>query len=138
MPMTMHSSELPPIDLPRVSVPDIQRLASAQLSLPSRMGHVLLLVVSLMMAATIGSLWATEPSLPPLTHVAVALIVGGAVAWALFAMWVLVRRRVLFGADRVLAATMGVTFPAIGAGGMAALGYWGGAGKAAYIGALIH
>jgi hypothetical protein len=134
----MHSSELPPIDLPRVSVPDIQRLASAQLSLPSRIGHVVLLAVSLMMAVGVGSLWATEPSLPSRTQVAFGLIVGVSIAWAIFATWVLARRRVLFGADRVLAATMGLMFSAIGAVGMATLAYWGGLEKSAYAGSVVH
>ena len=121
---------------PRPSVAEMQRLVSAQLSQPSRLGHVLLLSVSLLVATAIGSLWATEPSLPPRTHVAFAAIVGIAVAWAVFSGWVLARRRVLFGADRVLAAKMGLTFSLLGAVGMAALGYWGGLGRGAYLGAL--
>jgi hypothetical protein len=137
--MTRDSSRpQPSIDSPRPTVADIQRLAAAQLSLPSRIRHVVLLVVSVMIAATIGSLWATEPSLPPRTHVAFALIVSAALAWAIFALWVLARRRVLFGTDRVLAARMGLTFSAVGAVGMAALGYWGGVGRAAYLGALVQ
>jgi hypothetical protein len=137
--MTRDSSRpQPSIDVPRPSVAEIQRLATAELSLPSRIGHVALLVVSVMMAATIGSLWATEPSLPPRTHVAFAVIVGAALAWAIFALWVLARRRLLFGADRVLAARMGLTFSAVGAVGMGALGYWGELGRGAYLGALVQ
>ncbi len=136
--MTSLSQSQQPIDAPRPSVADIQRLAAAHLSLPSRMGHVLLLVMSLIMAAAIGSLWATEPSLPLRTHVAFALIVSIALAWAIFSAWVLARRRVLFGADRVLAARMGLTFSALGAVGMAALGYWGEFGRGAYLGALVQ
>jgi hypothetical protein len=125
-------------DDPRVSIADIQRLAAAHLSLPSRVGHVSLLMASAMMAATIGSLWVTEPSLPWRTHVAFAVIVSAAVAWAIFATWVLVRRRVLFGTDRVLAARMGLGFSALGAIGLTALGLWGHAGRGAYLGALMH
>ena len=137
--MTRDSSRpQPSIDVPRPSVAEIQRLAAAELSLPSRIGHVALLVVSVMMAATIGSLWATEPSLPPRTHLAFAIIVGAALAWAIFALWVLARRRLLFGADRVLAARMGLTFSAVGAVGMGALGYWGELGRGAYLGALVQ
>jgi hypothetical protein len=102
------------------------------------MGHVLLLVMSLMVAAAIGSLWATEPSLPPRTHAAFALIVTAAMAWAIFSAWVLARRRVLLGTDRVLAARMGLTFSALGAVGMGALGYWGEAGRGAYFAALMQ
>lgn len=137
--MTRDSSRpQPSIDVPRPPVADIQRLAAAELSLPSRIGHVALFVVSVMMAAAIGSLWATEPSLPPRTHLAFAIIVGAALAWAIFALWVLARRRLLFGADRVLAARMGLTFSAVGAAGMGALGYWGGLGRGAYLGALVQ
>ena len=136
--MTMHSSAVPPFDVPRVSAADIQRLAAAELSLPSRIGHLVLLGVSLLMAIGVGSLWATEPSLPPRTHVAFALIVGVAIAWVFFALWVLARRRVLFGSDRVLAATMGLVFSSAGAVGMAALGYSGAAGPGAYAGAAMH
>src|SRR5690349_8388004 len=135
--MTMHPSALP-VDPSPASVGDMQRLVSAQLSLPSRLGHVSLLIVSLMMAAGIGSLWATEPALPPRTQLGFALIVAGSIAWAMFATWVLARRRILFGADRVVAATMGLVFSTIGATGMMALGYWGGVGRGAYAGAVMH
>jgi hypothetical protein len=126
------------IDAPRPSVADVQRLVAAQLSVPSRVGHVILLVASLVVATAVASLWATEPSLPVRTHVAFAFIVSAAAAWAVFAAWVLARRRVLFGADRVLAAKMGMTFSALAAAGMAALGYWGGLGRGAYSGALVQ
>jgi hypothetical protein len=102
------------------------------------MGHALLLAMSLTIAAAVGSLWATEPSLPPRTHVAFAFIVSAALAWAVFSAWVLARRRVLFGTDRVLAARMGLTFSALSAVGMGALGYWGNAGRGAYLGALVQ
>jgi hypothetical protein len=124
------------IDVPRPSIADMQRVVAAELSQPSRLGHVLLLVVSLIVATAIGSLWATEPSLPRRTQVAFALIVIIAVAWAVFSGWVLARRRVLFGADRVLAAKMGLAFSMLGTVGMGALGYWGGLGRGAYLGAL--
>jgi len=136
--MTVPSSDSSTIDVPRPSVADVQRLTAAQLSLPSRLGYVLLLVVSLMMAAAIGSLWATEPLLPARTHVAFAAIVGVALAWAIVALWVLTRRRVLLGADRVIAARMGLVFSAAGVLAMVALGYWGRAGRGAYLGALMN
>ena len=126
------------IDAPRPSVADMQRMMAAQLSLPSRLGHIVLLVASVTVATAVGSLWATEPALPLRTHAAFAFIVSAAVAWTAFAVWVLVRRRVLFGADRVLAARMGLTFSAMGAAGMGALGYWSGLGRAAYLGAIVQ
>jgi hypothetical protein len=123
---------------PRPSIAELQQIAAAHVALPSRMVHVCLLAASLTMAVAIGSLWATEASLPPRTQVAFALIVAIAVAWAIFAAWVLARRRVLYGADRVIAARMGLAFSALGAAGMAALGYWGGLGSGAYTGALVQ
>lgn len=123
---------------PGAAIADMQRLAAAHLSLPSRLGHTVLLVVSLTVATAIGSLWATEPALPARAHAGFAAVVGIALAWAAFAGWVLARRRVLFGADQVLAATMALAFTALGAVGFVAVGYWGGAGRAAYVGALVH
>ena len=134
--MTPSSPE--PIDSPRLSVADIQRLAAGQLSLPSRLGHALLLVASLTMTAAVGSLWATEPFLPARTHAAFALLTGIGVAWSLFAAWVLARRRLLLGRDRVVAARMGLVFSALCAVGMLAVGYWGGVGRSAYVGALVQ
>jgi hypothetical protein len=127
-----------PVDPPRPSIADMQRLTAAELSLPSRLVHTLLLAVSLTMVAAIGSLWATEPSLPFRTHIAFGCIVSIALAWAMFAGWVLARRRVLLGADRVLAAKIGVTFSALAALGLGALGYWGNGGRGAYLGALAQ
>jgi hypothetical protein len=136
--VTGPSSEFHAPDSQRVSIADIQRLAAGELSLPSRFGHALLLVVSLTMAVAVGSLWATEPSLPMRTQIAFALIVSAALAWSVFATWVLVRRRVLFGSDRVVAATMGLAFSALFTAGMLAVGYWGGFGRPAYAGALVE
>jgi hypothetical protein len=136
--MTLSSSEFYPPDSPRVSIADVQRLAAGELSLPSRFGHALLLVVSLTMAVAIGSLLATEPLLPTRTQVAFALMVAVALAWSAFAGWVLTRRRVLFGSDRVVAATMGLVFSALCTAGMLAVGYWGGLGRPAYSGALVE
>jgi hypothetical protein len=72
------------------------------------------------------------------THVAFALIVSVALAWVVFASWVLARRRVLFGSDRVVAATMGLAFSALFTAGMLAAGYWAGFGRPAYAGALVE
>jgi hypothetical protein len=132
------TSQSEPIDSPRLSVSDIQRLTAAQLSLPSRIGHTLLLAGSLTMAAAIGSLWATEPFLPARTHAAFGLIVSIALAWSVFAVWVLARRRVLFGRDRVVASGMGLGFTALCTAGMLAVGYWGGVGRSAYAAALVE
>jgi hypothetical protein len=127
-----------PIDSPRPSVADVQRLSAAHLSLPSRIGHALLLVAALTVAAAVGSLLATESSLPLRTRVAFLLIVGIGLAWAVFAAWVLARRRVLFGTQRVVAARMGLVFSALCAIGMWAVGYCADFGRPAYVGALAE
>jgi hypothetical protein len=66
------------------------------------------------------------------------MIVSVALAWAVFATWVLMRRRVLFGRDSVVAAAMGVAFSALFTAGMLAVGYWGGFGWPVYAGALAE
>jgi hypothetical protein len=119
-------------------VADIQRMAAAELSPASRVGHTLLLAASLTVATGVGSLWATEPVLPVRTHLAFGVIVGMAMTWAAFAAWVLTRRRVLLGADRVLSATIGLIFSALATAGMLAVGSWGGVGRPAYLGALMN
>jgi hypothetical protein len=134
----MTSSDIRSIDSPKVTVADIQQFAAAQLSLPSRMGHVALLVVSLTMAVAVGSLWATEPSLATRTRIAFAVLVSLNLGWAVFATWVLARRRVLLGTDRVVAATMALGFSTVCAAGMLAVGYWGGVGTPAYTAALVE
>jgi hypothetical protein len=136
--VTTHALQPESFDTPRPSVAGIQQLAATELSMAPRIAHVLLLVASLTIAGAIGSLWATEPSLPARTHIAFAAIVGIALSWAAFAVWVLARRRVLFGADRVMAAKLGLIFSAAGAAGLAALGYWGPLGRSAYLGALLQ
>jgi hypothetical protein len=132
------SSESRPVESPRLSVADVQQLAAAQLSVGSRVGYTVLLVVSITMAAGVGSLWATEPSLPTRTHVAFACIVGMALTWSVFATWVLARRRVLLGTDRVLAAKIGLAFSAMATTGIVSVGYWGGVGRPAYVGGLVN
>ena len=47
--------------LPPKSAAALQRLLDTELSLPSRLGYVALLLVALTMTAVITALWATEP-----------------------------------------------------------------------------
>ncbi|MEO7190337.1 MAG: hypothetical protein ABI051_04720 [Vicinamibacterales bacterium] len=123
---------------PRPSVADVQRLAASELSTGSRVGYTVLLVAALTVAVAIGSLWATEPTLPMRTHLGFAVIVAMALTWVLFSAWVLTYRRALLGRDRVLSATIGIVFSAVAAGGMLSVGYWGGMGRPAYLGALMN
>ena len=134
----MRTFDARSIDTPARSVADIQQLTAAHLSLPSRVGHTALLMVSVTMAVAVGSLWVTEPSLPMRTQVAFAVIVAMSLGWTAFATWVLTRRRVLLGTDRVVAATMALAFSTICTVGMVAVGYWGGVGAPAYTAALVE
>jgi hypothetical protein len=136
--MTTPTSRSRTVNGAELSIPDVQRLTAAQVAMPSRILHVLLLVVASMMGTAIASLWVTEPSLPMRTHIAFGLIVCSSAAWAAFAVWVLARRRVLFGIDRVVAATIALTVCAVGALGMTALGYRAHMGVGAYIAAATH
>lgn len=120
------------------SVVEIQRLLASELSLPSRLGHTLLLVGTLSAAAGLGSLLATEPALPPRTQVAFLAGLGLTLSWSAFAVWVLVRRRVLFGSQRVVAARLAVACSALGTIGMLAAGCWTSAGTPAILAASVE
>lgn len=93
----------------------------AMLSGPGRWGHVALLAAALAMAATLGSLLATEPGLPLRTIVAFSVMLAMALAWVVYAVWVLAQRRPLFGRHRVLASSMGSGFAGLYTAGAAAL-----------------
>jgi hypothetical protein len=106
---------------PVVSAAEIQRMLATELSLRARVGYVALLLVSLLMAIGVGSLWLTEPSLPMRTHIAFGLIVVIALSWVALAARVLANRRVLFAAHRIVAAWMSVVFSGIFVAGMLAV-----------------
>jgi len=106
---SLHATP-PPGQGAKPSADDIQRLLAAQLSLPSRLAYTMLLGVSLAGTAVVGSLLLTESDLPLRTSAAMAAMVGIGLSWAMFAAWVLARRRVLFAHHRVISARMGVAF----------------------------
>jgi hypothetical protein len=91
----------------------VRQLADAQLSVPSRLGHVALLLAALGMTIVIVSLWLTEPALPLRTHVAFGVMTAIGLSWSAFAIWVLTNRRVLFARQRIVAGRMAVTFAAV-------------------------
>ncbi len=105
-----------------------------ELSVASRVGHTALLLASLGIATTSGALLATEEGLPMRTTIAFALVTTIGCAWAVYATWVLMRRRVLYARHRVIAGRMAVTFSALFAAGSAAL-WWSGAVAGAWWGA---
>ncbi|MFI8952749.1 transmembrane transport protein [Streptomyces sp. NPDC053750] len=88
------------------AVPEqLERVLAAQVSLRSRLRHVAVGLAGGCGAAMIAVLWATEPhALPPRTQVVFAGLIAIGLAWAVFAGWVLSRRRPLFARDWVLSA----------------------------------
>ncbi|MEU4683037.1 transmembrane transport protein [Streptomyces xinghaiensis] len=84
---------------------ELERALAAEVSLGSRVRHLAVGLAGGCGAALIAVLWATEPHpLPLRTRAAFAGLIAIGLAWAVFAGWVLSRRRPLFARDRVLAA----------------------------------
>jgi hypothetical protein len=119
------------------SAADVRRLLDAQLSLPSRLGHTLLLLAGAAVAGVTGALLLTEAALPLRTRVALGAVAAGGAAWAAFAAWVLARRRVLFAAHRVLAARLAVGVSSLFALGAWAATRWGGTGRPGYAAVVV-
>lgn len=91
----------------------VRQLADAELSVPSRLGHVALLLAALGMTVVVVSLWLTEPTLPLRTHVAFGIMSAIGLSWSAFAIWVLTNHRVLFARQRIVAGRMAVTFAVV-------------------------
>lgn len=126
--------------IPAASAASLHRLVDAELSMPSRLGYVALLLAALTMTAVVGTLWATEPSLPPRAHVGFGLMVAIGSSWIVFAIWVLTHRRILFARHQIVAGRMAVTFTAVFLAGTLVMGYTTGrseAYKAAAVGVLM-
>jgi len=105
-----------------VALERLRALADAELSVSARCAHVALLLASSALTVALGSLWATEPSLPTRTHAAFGALLVIGVAWTIYAAWVLSRRRVLLARHRIVAGRMAVTFTATFAVGAALVG----------------
>jgi hypothetical protein len=121
---------------PSPPVADLRRLLDKELSRPSRIGYVTLLVASLTMTVVVTSLWLTEPVLPTRARVAFALMTVIGLSWTAFAGWVLTTRRVLLGRDGVVAGRMATTFTITFVVGALTVGYLGG-GTAPYAAATM-
>lgn len=110
---------------------ELRRLADAELSLPSRLGYVALMLCALAMTAIVTALWLTEPVLPARTQVAFAGMTLIGMSWVSFTAWVLTHRRTLLARHRIIAGRMAVTFSALFLLGALAVGYTTG-GSAPY------
>jgi hypothetical protein len=114
--MTVHTP-------PSALVADLRRLTTSELSLPSRMGYVALLLAASAMTAVVTALLITEPSLPLRASIALAVLAVIGASWIGFAAWVLSHTRVLLGRHRVVAARMAVAFSGVFCLGGVAVGY---------------
>jgi hypothetical protein len=114
--MTVHTP-------PSALVADLRRLTTSELSLPSRMGYVALLLAASAMTAVVTALLITEPSLPLRASIALAVLAVIGASWIGFAAWVLSHTRVLLGRHRVVAARMAVAFSGVFCLGAVAVGY---------------
>ena len=108
--------------VPAASAAALKHLVDAELSMPSRLGYVALLLAGLTMTGVIAALWATEPTLPLRVHIAFALMVGIGASWAAFAVWALTTRRILLARHRIIAGRMAVTFTSLFVWGALGLG----------------
>lgn len=105
----------------KLTTSDMQARVRREVATPSRLGHAALLTASIIVGAGTASLLLTEPSLPDRTRWAFAGIVVIAIAWAAYASWVLMRRHVLFGRQRVAASRMACLFTLLAFGGSVAV-----------------
>jgi hypothetical protein len=121
---------------PSPSLDDLRRLLDKELSRPSRIAYVTLLLASSIMTVVVASLWLTEPVLPMRARVAFGMMTVIGLSWTAFAVWVLTRRRVLSGHDSVVAGRLAVTFTTAFVLGALTLGYTGG-GTAPYAAAAL-
>lgn len=118
--MTMNDPR--PLETPRPAAEEIRRSLASELSTRSRVLYTLLLLVDLTLAAAVGSLWLTEPSLPARTQIAFGLLLVFALTWSGFLLWTLTRRKVLLTGHRVLAGRLAVFFCSLFTFGALALG----------------
>jgi hypothetical protein len=114
----------------------LRQLVESELSMKARVGHVALLLVSLLVTIGIVSLWWTEPRLPARTHVAFGVMTFIGLSWSAFAIRVLTGRRILFARHRVMAGQMAVTFTSVFVIGALTLGYVM-SSTAAYLAAVL-
>lgn len=95
------------------SLQNVRELVSAELTVASRLGYLVLALVAAMMTVIVVSLWTSEPDLPARTHWAfVAMSVIG-ISWIGLATWALTTSRILAARDRVIAGWMAVTFTSV-------------------------
>lgn len=108
---------------PATLADDLRQLTALELSLPSRLRYVALLLAASAMSAIVIALLVTEPRLPPRTSMALGVMAVIGVTWMVFAAWVLTRKRVLLGSHRIVAGRLAIAFSAVFVIGAAAIGW---------------
>ena len=125
---------------PVVLTDDLRRLTALELSLPSRLRYLALLLAASAMTAIVIALLVTEPGLPTRTSVALGVMAVMGASWMTFAAWVLTRKRVLLGSHRIVAGRLAVIFSMVFALGALSVGLTTSSGSpfmAAAIGAVM-
>jgi hypothetical protein len=108
---------------PAALIEELRHLTAKELSLPSRLRYVVLLLTASTMSAIVTALLLTEPALPLRTTIALAAVAIAGVSWIVFAAWVLTRKRVLLGRHRVVAGRLAITFSSVFTIGALGVGY---------------
>lgn len=119
---------------------DLRRLTALELSLPSRLRYLALLLAASAMTAIVIALLVTEPGLPTRTSVALGVMAVMGASWMTFAAWVLTRKRVLLGSHRIVAGRLAVIFSMVFVLGALSVGLTTSSGSpfmAAAIGAVM-
>jgi hypothetical protein len=89
---------------------DLSRLTARELSLPSRLRYLALLLSSSVMTTIALALLITESGLPTRTFAALGAVAAIGGVWVAFSIWVLTYRRPLMGRHRIIAARLAVVF----------------------------
>ena len=102
---------------------ELRELTALELSRPSRLRHLVLLLAASAMSAIVMALLLTERSLPVRTAIALGVLAIIGVSWMAFAAWVQTRKRVILGRDRLVAGRLAVTFSGVFVIGALAVGF---------------
>jgi hypothetical protein len=111
-----------PVPPPAV-LQELRELTATELSLPSRLRYVCLLLIASTMTAIVTALLLTETALPARTSIALAVLAFIGASWVIFAAWVLTRKRVLFNSHRIVAGRLAVIFCSVFTIGALSLGF---------------
>jgi hypothetical protein len=98
---------------PATLADDLRQLTALELSLPSRLRYLALLLAASTMSAIVIALLVSEPMLPMRTSIALGVMAVIGVSWMIFAAWVLTRKRVLLGSHRIVAGRLAVVFSTV-------------------------